>query len=370
MTIGMTTIVLCSGGTGGHLFPAESLAKGLLARGYRVALLTDARAEGFADAASGVEIYRLDLHRSGKTPMAKITAAASILRGLFQAMGHLNRLSPALVIGFGGYPSFPGVMAAQLMAIATLIDEQNTVMGRANRVLAPLATAIATSFAKVEHIPRHKQIYVGHPVRASFESLRQILYTPPAPGEHIRILVTGGSQGATIFGKIVPDAIARLPEDLRRRLHITQQVRADDLERVAAQYRDMGVEAETASFFPHLATHLAAAHLAIGRSGASTVIESAIAGRPSIFVPLPHSISDEQTSNAWVMEEAGAAIMIKQTDFTADYLATRLQALLTDPERLTHMAQAARQAGKPGAVDALADMVVDIIEGKQMTVPA
>ncbi len=359
------TIVLASGGTGGHLFPAESLASVLLARGCRVALLTDSRGTDFADKASGVEIHHLNLRRSGKTPVAKVLSAASIGRGLLQAIGHLQRLSPALVVGFGGYPSWPGVMAGQLLAIPTLIHEQNTVMGRANRALAPLADAIATSFPHVDRVSdrlARKLVYVGHPVRAEFEALRETEYDAPKPGERIRLLVTGGSQGATVFGSIVPDAVAKLPEDLRRRLHVTQQCRADDLERVAARYREMGVDAETAPFFSDLAARLAAAHLAIGRSGASTVIESAIAGRPSIFVPLPYAISDEQTSNAWGMETAGAAIMIKQVDFTPDYLATRLEVLLNDPERLAQMARAARDAGKPRAAETLADLVGDMIE--------
>jgi UDP-N-acetylglucosamine--N-acetylmuramyl-(pentapeptide) pyrophosphoryl-undecaprenol N-acetylglucosamine transferase len=279
-------------------------------------------------------------------------------------MRELRRLSPALVVGFGGYPSFPAMFAAQLMGIPTLIHEQNTIPGRANRALAPLADCIATSFPHVQDLKAEKTVYVGHPVRPAFEGLRTRPYVPPEGENPIRLLVTGGSQGASVFSTVVPDAIAQLPETLRRRLQVTQQCRPDDLERVTARYKEMGMEAETASFFTDLPERLARAHLAIGRSGASTVIESAMAGVPSIFVPLPHALSDEQTSNAWAMETAGAAIMVKQPSFTAPYLATRLESLLNDPERLVHMAGAARDAGKPHAAENLADLVAEVIEGR------
>ncbi len=362
------TIVLASGGTGGHLFPAESLARALLGRGYGVALLTDSRGTDFAAGLEGIEICRLDLRRSGKSPAVRAAAAAAMVRGLFQAARAIHRLAPAAAVGFGGYPSWPTMMSAELSGIPTILHEQNTVVGRANRALAPLADVIATSFPKVEGLTGKmaaRQVHVGHPVRPAFEALREIEYRPPQPGEPLRLLVTGGSQGASVFAGVVPDALARLPEDLRRRMQVAQQCRPEDLARVAEQYRNAGIAAETAPFFSNLAERLKDTHLAIGRSGASTTIENAIAGRPSIFVPLPGAISDEQTSNAWAMETAGAAILIKQADFTPEYLATRLEALLGDPERLSHMARAARDAGKPRAAESLADLVTDLIEGRR-----
>ena len=257
------------------------------------------------------------------------------------------------------------MMAAQLMGIPTLIHEQNTIPGRANRALAMLAECIATSFPHVQDLKPAKAVYVGHPVRPrSKPCAPSLTWCREGDGE-IRLLVTGGSQGATIFSTVVPDAIALLPDTLRRRLRVAQQCRAEDLERVAERYRSMGVTAETASFFSDLPDRLGSAHLAVGRSGASTVVENAMAGVPSIFVPLPHSLSDEQTSNAWAMETAGAAVMVKQPSFTAPYLATRLESLLTDPVRLLHMAQAARDAGKPQAAENLADLVADVIEGNR-----
>ena len=357
-------IALASGGTGGHLFPAESLAEALLARGYAVALFTDGRGNEFASKNPDVRIIPLHLRRSGASPTAKGKAGLAIARGTITAMRELRRLAPALVVGFGGYPSFPAVMAAQLMGLPTLIHEQNTVPGRANKALAPLADCIATSFPHVQDLKPRKTVYVGHPVRPAFEALRTKPYQVPEGNDSIRLLVTGGSQGAGVFSTVVPDAVASLPDTLRSRLQVTQQCRPEDMDRVTGCYREMGVAAETATFFADLPERLGRAHLAIGRSGASTVIENAMAGVPSIYVPLPHSLSDEQTSNAWAMETAGAAIMVKQPAFTAPYLATRLEALLTDPARLLHMAEAARDAGKPQAAENLADLVAEVIEGR------
>jgi UDP-N-acetylglucosamine--N-acetylmuramyl-(pentapeptide) pyrophosphoryl-undecaprenol N-acetylglucosamine transferase len=357
-------IVLASGGTGGHLFPAEALSHVLLERGYAVTLITDGRGTGFAEKNPQVQVLRLDLRRSGRSVAAKVSSAASIAAGTVQAMKYLREVCPVLVVGFGGYPSFPTVIAAEMLGIRTLIHEQNTVGGRANRALGWLADGIATSFPQVQGFRQHKLIYVGHPVRSEFEALRGREYHASTGDEPINLLVTGGSQGASIFAEIVPAAIERLPDELRRRVNVTQQCRPDDLAGVTGRYQAMGVKAETASFLSDLPARLASTHLAIGRSGASTVIENAMAGCPTLFVPLPSSLTGEQASNAWFMETAGAAIMVKQSSFTAEYLATRLESLLTDPERLAHMAAAARDAGKPHAAENLADAVGDAIEGR------
>ena len=361
---GAPTIVLSSGGTGGHLFPAESLAAVLVARGYLVTLVTDARGTGFAE--GGIPRFQLNLRRSGRSPIRKLSSLFSILTGTFRSMGYLRSVSPALVVGFGGYPSVPAVLAAQLMGIPTLLQEQNTVPGRANKALAFMADAIATSFPHVEGLDAEKTVYVGHPVRPAFEELRNRDYTPPGGDEPIRLLVTGGSQGTSVFARIVPAAIALLPEHLRKRLRVQQQCRAEDIEQVTAQYRESGIEAETLPFFANLPERLGQAHFALGRSGASTVIETAMAGIPALYVPLPHSLTGEQETNAWVMELAGAAIMVKQDAFTPEYLATRLEALLTDPERLCQMSHAARGIGRPNATSNIADLIADLIEARPL----
>jgi UDP-N-acetylglucosamine--N-acetylmuramyl-(pentapeptide) pyrophosphoryl-undecaprenol N-acetylglucosamine transferase len=357
-------IVLAAGGTGGHLFPAEALAKILLERHYRVALMTDLRGAAFTDRLLGGEFYRVDSHRTGGNALNKLRSAGAILLGIGQSLHHFHSLAPALVVGFGGYPSVPTVLAAQLAGIPTLLHEQNTLMGRANRLLAPLATAIATSFPQVQDVTERvedKLVYVGHPVRPEFEALRQEAYEPPYEGGPLRILITGGSQGASVFADLVPAALGQLPEHLRQRLSIVQQCRAEDLARVAATYRSLNIAAETAPFFTDLAARLKQAHLAIGRSGASTVIENAIAGCPSVFVPLATAASD-QTSNAQVMEEAGAAIVLRQATLTPEILAARLAELLDNPFHLAQMAGAARAAGKPQAAETLANLVGDLLE--------
>ena len=357
-------IVLAAGGSGGHLFPAEALAKVLLERNYRVALLTDSRGAAFTDRLLGSEFYRVDTRRTGGSALNRVQSVGAMGLAGLQALRHFHRLAPDLVVGFGGYPSVPTVLAAQLAGIPTLLHEQNTLMGRANRLLAPLATAIATSFPQVQggrDRDTGKMVYVGHPVRPEFEALRQESYSPPVEGGPLQILVTGGSQGASIFAELVPAALGLLPLHLRQRLSIVQQCRAEDLARVAETYRSLGIAAETGSFFADLARRLKQAHLAIGRSGASTVIENAIAGCPSVFVPLATAASD-QTTNALVMEEAGAAIMLRQATLTPEILAARLAELLDNPFHLAQMAGAARAAGKPQAAETLANLVGDLLE--------
>jgi UDP-N-acetylglucosamine--N-acetylmuramyl-(pentapeptide) pyrophosphoryl-undecaprenol N-acetylglucosamine transferase len=357
-------IVLAAGGTGGHLFPAEALAKILLERNYRVALMTDIRGATFADRLLGAEFYRVDTRRTGGNALNKAQAAGAMLVGIGQSLRHFQRVAPSLVVGFGGYPSVPTVLAAQLAGIPTLLHEQNTLMGKANKLLAHFATAIATSFPQVQQASereRAKMVYVGHPVRPEFEALRQESYEPPYEDSPLRILITGGSQGASIFADLVPAALGQLPEHLRARLSIVQQCRAEDLSRVAATYRCLNIAAEVGPFFADLAARLKQAHLAIGRSGASTVIENAIAGCPSVFVPLA-TVASDQTTNALVMEEAGAAIVLRQATLTPEILAARLAELLDNPFHLAQMAGAARAAGKPNAAETLANLVGDLLE--------
>ena len=366
----VATIVLASGGTGGHLFPAEALAHVLLARGYRVCLVTDDRAGGFVDGTLPIETHRLKLKRGGSSAVAKTRNLVSVGWATLGVMGYLRHTAPAAIVGFGGYPSVPAVAAGQLLAIPTILHEQNTVFGRANRALARGASAIGSSFATLNGLPenlRAKVVPVGHPVRPAFETLRDGAYTASQGDEPINLLVTGGSQGATVFGQVVPEAISRLPDGLRARLRVTQQCRGNDCEGLTARYASLGVQAEIKAFFDDIPARLGRAHLAIGRAGASTVIETAMAGRPALYVPLPGALSDEQTSNAWSMETAGAAIMVKQDAFTPEYLATRLEALLGDPERLMHMAAAARATTQPRAAERLASLVEDVLEARAMT---
>lgn len=363
-------IALAAGGTGGHLFPAEALAAALVRQGYAVALITDARGGAFAGQHPTVDLCPIDVKRSGPSVAAKAGSVFSMAIASLQALRHLRRLDPALVVGFGGYPSLPAIAAAKFSGIPVLLHEQNARLGRANRLLAPFADAIATSFPKVNGIAKtleRKLIYTGNPVRGAFEALREAAYIPPQENGPINLLITGGSQGASVFAEIVPAAIALLPEALRRRMIVTQQCRAETLARVATAYREMGVEAQTGPFFTDMAAKLQACHLAICRAGASTVAELAMVGRPSILIPYPHAMDDHQSDNARAMEIVDGAWMLKESASTPELLAARLEVLLNEPERLAAMAAAARNAGKPNAVGSLCALITNLIEGAAIT---
>ena len=357
--------ILAAGGTGGHLFPAQALAETLLERGWRVVLATDKRGEAFF----GDRMASMPIHRVLAAPIAganiwrRLRALAVIGLGTLQAHLLMLRLRPSVVVGFGGYPSAPTLIAAGQARLPILLHEQNSVMGRANRSIAPRAARIALSFQDTQNLrdsDRVKSIFTGNPVRAAIRTLHAATYAPPDAGGPLRLLVTGGSQGARIFGDVVPAAIASLPQDMRARLHLAQQVRAEDLETVRAQYAESGVQAELAPFFTDMPAKLAQAHLAIGRAGASSVAEFAAAGVPAILVPLPSAADDHQTRNAKTLEAVGAAWAVAQGEFQPPALARRLFNLLRDGDRLTAASVAAKAAANPRAAEALADLVAEL----------
>ena len=358
-------ILLTAGGTGGHMFPAEALAAELLARGRRVALITDARGKGFGDRLPAVEVHHISAGGlAGRGLVARARGALQLLGGLFQARGLLRRLSPAIVVGFGGYASVPAVMAAQRAGIKTVLHEQNAVLGRANRLLARKAARIATSFDHVAGLPGGdggKTVITGTPVRPAIAAVADSPY-PGLDGD-LRLLITGGSQGARVFGRVVPAAVAMLPEALRARLRIAQQARAEDFAAARDAYDRMGVAADLATFFADMPQRLAVSHLAIMRSGASTVTELCAAGRPAILVPYPHAADDHQTANARAVATSGAAWVMPEPEFTAVALADRLNALLTAPAELAAAAAKAREAGRRDAAQRLADLVIGLVNG-------
>jgi UDP-N-acetylglucosamine--N-acetylmuramyl-(pentapeptide) pyrophosphoryl-undecaprenol N-acetylglucosamine transferase len=298
----------------------------------------------------------------GRSPFAYAKAGAVIGFGVVKAYRLLGRLRPAAAIGFGGYPSIPPVLAASLRGIPSVIHEQNGVMGRANRLLAPRVTAIATSFAGVleaEPALGAKATRTGNPLRRAVIAA-VAPYAPPGAHGPLRLIAFGGSQGARIMADIVPPAIERLDAAVGARLSIVQQARAEDIERVRATYARLGVAAEVAPFFVNLPARVAAAHLVISRSGASTVAELAALGRPAILVPLPHALDQDQLANAKVLEQAGGAILLRQDAFTPERLAREIDALAADPARLAAMAAGARSAGTPDAAERLADLVMQV----------
>ncbi len=353
-------IVLAAGGTGGHVFPAQALAETLLARGHRLALITDHRGAEYGGALGRIDTYRISARRLGGGPVGILMGLLALGRGLIQARGLLKRLMPSAVVGFGGYPSMPTMAAATQGGYPTMVHEQNAVLGRVNKLLAPRVARIATSFVAVSGIraaDRGKIVLTGNPVRGDIAALHGANYKPPTPTGPVRILITGGSQGARVMSEVPPAAMALLPDHIRNRLEIVQQCRAEDLENVRSLYEACGVKAELASFFDDMPLRLAAAHLVIGRAGASTVAELAAVGRPSILSPYPQATDDHQSANARALQDVGASWPMAQDDFTADALAGLLRELIRSPERLSRAAHAAHEAGQPDAASRLADAV-------------
>ncbi|HEY5107640.1 MAG TPA: undecaprenyldiphospho-muramoylpentapeptide beta-N-acetylglucosaminyltransferase [Caulobacteraceae bacterium] len=351
--------MIAAGGTGGHLFPAQALAEALAARGWRIVLATDERAFGLADAFPAerrIALAAATLRGGDVAGMAR--AAVTILRGVLQARAALNEIDPAVVVGFGGYPSLPALIAAISQGRRTIIHEQNAVSGRANRLLAPHVTAVACAFPtllKASARVRARAVVVGNPVRPQIRALAAVPYDPPT--DAIRLLVTGGSQGARLLSELIPAAVSALPEAIRVRLKVQQQTRAECMGAARQTYAEAMVEAEIAPFFRDMAGRLGAAHLVIGRAGASTVSEIAVAGRPSILVPLKVALDDDQGQNARVLVQAGAAVVIEEDTLTAQAMAALLESLLSDPARLSRMADAARGVARPDAAERLADLV-------------
>lgn len=358
-------ILLAAGGTGGHLFPAEALAELLQKRGKSVALMTDRRvAEGdWAEHFPG-DVYSITAGTvTGAGIVAKLRGGLRLAKGVYEAHKLLSEIKPRIVVGFGGYPTVPPVLAAGFRRIPTIIHEANAVMGRANSFLASRATAIATGFPLGDGPYAGKTQFTGNPVRKPVIAAAEIPYDPPVKGGRFNLLVFGGSQGARVMSDVVPPAIQHMPEGLRARLHITQQAREEDQKRVARIYAELGVSHEVQPFFTDLPKRMAENHLIIARSGAMTVTELAVIGRPGLLVPLPGALDQDQAKNGEILEKAGGAIVIPQSAFTPISLADVLERKMAEPERLSAMAQAARRIGFADASGRLADFIADVIQG-------
>jgi len=357
-------VLVAAGGTGGHLFPAEALAAALGKRGVAVELVTDSRAARHAGAfpAAAVHVIPSATIR-GRDPFSLAKTGSMLGYGLLKAWFMLPRLRPAVVIGFGGYPTVPPLLAATVRGIPTIIHEQNAVMGRANRMLAPRVRAIATGFAGIldrEPALAAKATHTGNPVRPAVVEAAAAAYPPLDATSTLRLLVFGGSQGARVMADIVPLAVERLEPRLQMRLKIVQQAREEDIARVRKTYSKNQVAAEVEPFFTDLPARMAASHLVVSRSGASTVAELAAIGRPAILVPLPNALDQDQRANAGVLMEAGGAIRLDQAEFTPDRLAAEIAALAAEPRRLAAMSIAAKSIGSIDAADRLADLVLRV----------
>ncbi|WP_423143029.1 undecaprenyldiphospho-muramoylpentapeptide beta-N-acetylglucosaminyltransferase [Parablastomonas sp. CN1-191] len=352
--------VLAAGGTGGHLVPAYALASELERRGHRVALVTDERGAKLPGKPEGLTAHVLPAGRFGKDPVQWLRGARSVLAGRAMALQLFDSFAPSAVIGFGGYPSLPTLLAARTARIPALVHEQNAVLGRVNRLLARRVDVIATAYPEVARLqPRllGKTELVGNPVRADVAALRDQPYPPFTADGLFRILVTGGSQGASVFAQVVPDALSMLPPALRSRLQVMQQCRPEDIDDVRARYAAHDIPAELGTYFGDMAARLAASHLFIGRAGGMTIAELTCVGRPAILVPLPIATDDHQAANTREMVTAGGARMIRQAKFTAVELAKQIQAMAMQPETLATAAHAAWNCGRPNAAADLADLV-------------
>jgi UDP-N-acetylglucosamine--N-acetylmuramyl-(pentapeptide) pyrophosphoryl-undecaprenol N-acetylglucosamine transferase len=355
-------ILLAAGGTGGHLFPAEALAVELIKRGFRVRLVTDDRALRYSGLFTKdmIDVVASETAR-GRNPLQLAYATLTLATGTLSAFRLVRRLKPVAVVGFGGYPTLPPLIAAWLTGVPSVIHEANAVLGRANRFLSKRVNAIATSLPGVfdrDGALSAKATTVGTPMRPAILTAAATRYTAPATNEPFRLLVVGGSQGARVMSDIVPGAIERLEPALWGRLILTQQVREEDMTRVRAVYDRLKIQAELAPFFADLPARLASNHLVVSRSGAGTVAELAAIGRPAILVPLPGSIDQDQFANAGVLAKVDGALRIPQAEFTSDRLAAEISALAAEPQRLAAMAAAARSVGRLDAAEQLADLVV------------
>lgn len=353
-------IVLAAGGTGGHVFPAQALAGELLERGLEPVLFSDRRGDVFGER---VQVRRiLGGAIAGQGPWHRARSFGALGVGLLQSWWGIKRLSPRAVVGFGGYASVPTVLASWLCGVPAVLHEQNAVLGRANRALIGRATRVAVSFDAVGAVPeplKERLVRTGMPVRPAFVRARDRIFRAPEPGEPIRLLVLGGSQGARVFSEILPAAIDRLQARLRTRLHVTQQCRPEDLAGVEEAYRRTGINAELATFFNDVPQRMAAAHLLISRSGASTVAEITTMGCPSILVPYPFATDDHQTANARAVEAAGGCWLMPQDTLTAESMAHGLEVILSNPQALVLAAQATREAASERATARLADVVLE-----------
>jgi UDP-N-acetylglucosamine--N-acetylmuramyl-(pentapeptide) pyrophosphoryl-undecaprenol N-acetylglucosamine transferase len=355
----MSTIVLATGGTGGHIFPAQALAAELTKRGRKIVVMTDARGTQYPTYFPGAAIEIVPAAAfSDRSKLRLMTAPFEILAGVVVSLTKLWRIKPAAVIGFGGYPSVPVMIAACLGRYPTAILAPDAVLGRANRLVADYVRVIAAGLPLKRFLPKEmsKVVYTGNPVRPEVVAFDGARYEAPVSGP-IHLLVFGGSQGARALSEIVPAAIALLPAEMKTRLAIVQQCRPEDLDAVRAAYKKEGVTAELAPFFGDLPARMARAHLIIGRAGAGTVAELMVIGRPAILVPLPHALDDNQTPNAEALADAGGGWRVTQKDLTPEKLATMLQAAFAQPDDLAKRAAAAHAQAKPDAAQRLADVV-------------
>lgn len=362
-------ILLAAGGTGGHVFPAEALGYELRARGYSVHLVTDSRAERFAGKFPADEIHVVPSATfASKNPIAMIRTGWKLWSGLRAARRLIGRLKPLAVVGFGGYPTVPPLLASTSMGVPSMLHEQNAVMGRANKALAARVQAIAGGFLpETSGTHAAKTVTTGNPVRPAVLAAANVAYSASHPPDRFRLVVFGGSQGAQYFSTVVPAALKLLTQEERERLSVTQQARPEDKDRAVSAFAELKVDADISSFFSAMAERITHAHMIISRSGASTVSEIAVIGRPAILVPYPHALDHDQAANAAALVATGGAQVVPQAELSPEKLASLISSAMKEPDRLADMAHSAKSAGRPNATRALADMVVALAERRSIS---
>lgn len=359
-------VLLCAGGTGGHLFPAEAVAHEMVRRGYTVHLAADDRVKKYADRFPAEAVHQISSATLGsKNPMAIAKTMYLLFSGYRQSQKLIKEISPVVTAGFGGYPTVPPVFASTRLGIPTMVHEANAVLGRANRLLAKYVNQIAIGFGETTHLGEMQVTVTGNPVRPDIVEASEIPYgerTEPSP---FNLLVFGGSQGASFFSECLPAAFGLLEPDLRSRVRVTQQAREEDLDEVVRQYKDLSMEAEVRVFFSGMAELISSAHLVVSRAGASTVSELSVIGRPSILVPYPHALDHDQATNAATVAKCGGATIFAQSDLTPEKLAEELTSAIQNPKRLSLAAENAKAAGKPQATAEIADMLEGLAASKK-----
>lgn len=365
--IATTAIALAAGGTGGHLFPAEALARELMRRGHRVVVHTEARGAAYAQALHGIEHVVLPARSLAGGIAGKAVAALTIGRAMLQARADMKRRKVALLVGFGGYPSFAPALAAKTLGLPLLLHEQATRLSLANRQLLRFADGLASSFPGIvgtDGFDPARITVTGNPVRRAILDARGD-YPAFGPDTPLRLLVVGGSQSARVFGQVVPPALSMLPEAVRRRLQVSLQYKGEDAGAIAASLHEAGIAADIRPFFEDMGARLQNAHLVITRAGASTAADLLTVGRPAIFVPIPHGGSrEEQRRNAETLAQAGVGWCVPEERFDSEGLRAQLETLLTSPSALPQAAAATRGLAQPDAAAQLADLVESMLTAR------
>ncbi|WP_075996843.1 UDP-N-acetylglucosamine--N-acetylmuramyl-(pentapeptide) pyrophosphoryl-undecaprenol N-acetylglucosamine transferase [Salaquimonas pukyongi] len=357
-------VLLAAGGTGGHLFPAEALAHELVARGYCPVLVTDKRAERFTTGFPADSVHVVaSATLSSKNPLAVLRTGWALFRGYRQSANLVRKIKPLAAVGFGGYPTVPPMVAATSANVPAIVHEQNAILGRANRMLAPRVKLIATGFRQVGKATDTLTLETGNPVRPTVLAVEDVPYPERSASDALRLVIFGGSQGARFFSEAMPPALALLSKEQRARLSIVQQAREEDEAALKAAYEGLGIKAGIAPFFTSMPEEVSRAHFVIARAGASSVTELAVIGRPSLLVPLPESLDGDQAANAIAMAEADGAYVVKQAELDAERISGFLQLALDEPGRLSAMAANARKTGIADAAGRLADCVECVISG-------